>query len=147
MPKFLSVFLMAALSSTALLGLTPPNTPKIRDVPIRQTSPASGKEMYKAYCAACHGTDGRGKGPAAAALKNAPTDLTTLAQRNGGNFPMDRVIAELRFGVPTVAHGTAEMPIWGNLMLTLSPSSQTNRTLMFERIHNLSEYLKTMQQK
>jgi mono/diheme cytochrome c family protein len=147
MPKYFSVFLVAALSSTALLGITPPNTPKIRDVPIQQTSPASGKQMYAAYCAACHGAEGKGNGPAAAALKTGPADLTTLAHRNGGNFPADRVIAELRFGVPTPAHGTAEMPVWGNLMLTLTPSSQTSRTLMFERIHNLSDYLKTMQVK
>jgi mono/diheme cytochrome c family protein len=148
MPKFFSVFLAAALSSTALLGITPPNEPKIKDVPIQQTSPTSGKQMYATYCAACHGAEGKGNGPAAPALKTPPTDLTTLAQRNGGNFPEDRVIAELRFGVPIVAHGTAEMPIWGDLMLTISPAtSPDNQMLMRERIHNLSDYLKTMQVK
>ncbi|MGA2457668.1 MAG: cytochrome c, partial [Terriglobales bacterium] len=48
----------------------------IKHVPIQSTSPVSGKEMYTAYCAACHGTDGKGGGPASGALKIPPTDLT-----------------------------------------------------------------------
>jgi mono/diheme cytochrome c family protein len=101
--------------------------------------------MYAAYCASCHGADGRGNGPAAVALKIPPSDLTVLSQKNGGAFPTDRVIAELRFGVANPAHGSAEMPIWGNLMLTLNSASPDSNMVMHERIHNLTEYLKTLQ--
>ena len=51
----------------------------VKKVPIQRTSAASGEEMFDAYCAACHGKDGKGNGPAAAELKMPPPDLTTLA--------------------------------------------------------------------
>lgn len=40
---------------------------------------AAGQEVYKANCLACHGKRGDGKGPAAVALRPAPTDLTRAA--------------------------------------------------------------------
>ena len=52
----------------------------IKHVPVKVTSAASGKEMYVSYCAVCHGTDGKGNGPAASALKTPPTDLTMLSK-------------------------------------------------------------------
>ena len=67
---------------------TPAQTTKtIQHAPIKATSPASGGEMYKTYCAVCHGTDGKGGGPAASALKVPPTDLTQLSKKNGGKYP------------------------------------------------------------
>ena len=39
-----------------------------------------GKIEYQSGCAACHGADGKGKGPLTAALKSTPTDLTVLDQ-------------------------------------------------------------------
>src|ERR1700692_3421848 len=63
------------------------NTQKvIKNVPIQSTSPVSGKDMYTAYCAVCHGTDGKGGGPAASALKTPPSDLTLLSKNNGGKY-------------------------------------------------------------
>jgi mono/diheme cytochrome c family protein len=38
---------------------------------------AAGAKLFGARCASCHGEDGRGKTPAADALRLAPTDLTT----------------------------------------------------------------------
>ncbi len=59
---------------------------QVTHVPVKPTSPASGEEMYMNYCAACHGKDGKGGGPAADALKVPPKNLTTLAYRNAGKY-------------------------------------------------------------
>ncbi|MFZ1138194.1 MAG: c-type cytochrome, partial [Candidatus Sulfotelmatobacter sp.] len=65
---------------------------EIRHVPVKPTSPASGAEMYTAYCAVCHGVDGKGSGPAAGALKVSPPNLTTLGRENSGKYPSDHVM-------------------------------------------------------
>jgi mono/diheme cytochrome c family protein len=98
--------------------------------------------MFSTYCASCHGATGTGNGPAATALKIPPADLTTLSQKNHGVFPAQHVQAVLQFGVQNPAHGSAVMPVWGDLMLTLHESSDDATKL---RIFNLTEYLKQIQ--
>lgn len=44
---------------------------------------ARAAELYQSQCAACHGAEGRGDGPAGAALEPAPTDFTEVARYNG----------------------------------------------------------------
>lgn len=73
---------------------------------------AVGHDDYHAKCAACHGADARGDGPAAHALRLAPPDLTLLAQRTGGRFPREYVIELVTGAVPIDAHGSRDMPIW-----------------------------------
>jgi len=82
-------------------------------VPARYSDPSSGKQMFRDYCAACHGMEGRGDGPVARFLRTAPADLGALAQRNGGKYPADKVGATLRLGTDGGAHGTSDMPTWG----------------------------------
>ena len=67
------------------------DVPQVKKTTVTATSPASGKEMYLDYCATCHGKDGKGNGPAAVALKVAPTNLTTPTARNSGKFPDVRI--------------------------------------------------------
>ena len=50
-----------------------------------------GPALYTAYCAVCHGRDGKGAGPMAKSLRVAPPDLARIAMRNGGRFPMARI--------------------------------------------------------
>jgi hypothetical protein len=70
----------------------------------------SGRQFYKDYCAACHGSDGKGHGPVTRSLRKAPPDLTTLAKRHGGKFPEEYVPSVLRFGFGFSAYGSSEMP-------------------------------------
>ncbi|HEX9200659.1 MAG TPA: c-type cytochrome [Acidobacteriaceae bacterium] len=116
-------------------------TPKLNSVPIQQTPATSGAKMYATYCAVCHGTTGTGNGPAAPAMKTVPIDLTLLSQKNGGLFPANHIGTVLKFGVENPAHGTSQMPIWGDLMMTL----HNNPTEVNLRIVNLTDYLKQMQ--
>src|SRR5512132_3118854 len=54
-----------------------------------------GHRYFVRYCSACHGLEGRGDGPAASALQSPPADLTRIAQRRGGHFP----VAEIRASI------------------------------------------------
>jgi mono/diheme cytochrome c family protein len=131
-----------AFSVIAVGALVAQNTTTIKTVPLSQTSPVSGSEMYSQYCAVCHGTDGKGGGPAAAALKKPPTDLTRIAARNGGEYPDRKVISTLSAEfVP--AHGSEEMPMWGDLFKSLN----TDRNIARLRLVNLTNYVKSIQTK
>lgn len=108
------------------------------------TSAASGSEMYVSYCASCHGKDAMGNGPAAAALKSAPADLTTLTKRNGGKYPAPRVRSILLGKENLVPHGDQEMPVWGPVFRTISGGHEEIVNL---RIDNLNRYLESLQAK
>ena len=115
---------------------------QVKHVPIQRTSAASGKEMFMTYCAVCHGKDAKGDGPAASALNKAPADLTRLAAKNGGKYPADRVSQTIHGNVEVPAHGTREMPIWGNLFYQMSQGHQAEVQL---RIANLNQYIQSLQ--
>jgi mono/diheme cytochrome c family protein len=115
--------------------------PTIKKVPLEPTSPVSGKEMFTAYCAACHGPNGQGDGPAAAALKKQPPDLTRLASSNGGKFPEYQVLQTLS-AREVQAHGSQEMPVWG---VVLKSVSRRDNEIVRMRVQNLASYIKTLQ--
>jgi len=119
------------------------STPQIKKVPVTSTSAASGKEMFNNYCASCHGVDGKGDGPPAPALKQQPADLTVLAQKNGGKFPTSHVATAIE-NVTSVVHGSKEMPVWGPILSSLSGGDSSRVKL---RIHNITDYLKSLQAK
>lgn len=134
---------MAAQTAPAA---TPPQatTPTIKHVPATYTTPSSGKEMFNAYCASCHGTDAKGDGPAAPALKMPTTNLTTLAAKNGGTFPAAHVAAVIQGDAMTPAHGSKEMPVWGPIFMSIGGHSKADVQL---RIRNLTSYLESLQVK
>jgi mono/diheme cytochrome c family protein len=104
----------------------------------------SGGDLFQFYCASCHGRDGKGDGPVASALNRRPPDLTSIARRNSGRFPTDRVE---RFVTgdrePSPAHGSAEMPVWGPIFRALDPQDQMNRV----RIENVVAFIESIQSK
>jgi mono/diheme cytochrome c family protein len=116
----------------------------IQHVPVKPTSAASGKEMFNTYCAVCHGTDGKGGGPAASALKAPPADLTTLAKNNGGKYPALKVTSAIRGESDHPAHGSKEMPVWGSLFLNMSHGHESE---VQQRVSNLSQYIESLQAK
>lgn len=142
MLKSLLVMAMAAVVATSLSFANQAQSKLV--IPVEKTTPTSGKQMYTSYCAPCHGTDGRGHGPAATALKTQPTDLTELTKNNHGKYPDTHVAAVLQFGSEVQAHGSAQMPIWGPILGNMNRTNSQERLL---RISNLSHYLETIQER
>jgi mono/diheme cytochrome c family protein len=81
-------------------------------------SPASaqmtGAQLFRTYCASCHGENARGTGPMSGQLRRAAPDLTTFTARNGGMFPRERVRQMIEGRGPAV-HGDRAMPVWGDV--------------------------------
>jgi hypothetical protein len=102
-----------------------------------------GPDLFRAYCAPCHGADGKGGGPVAPALKNKLPDLTTISRRNGGIFPARRVEEIVSGDEIIIGHGSREMPIWGPIFHQV----ENDRDYGHIRLKNLIDYLKSIQQK
>lgn len=73
-----------------------------------------GKREYDNNCVACHGTIGKGDGPYAGIVNTKIPDLTMLQKSNGGVFPFNRVFEAIDGRAAVPAHGSRDMPIWGN---------------------------------
>src|SRR6516164_4060678 len=120
-----------------------------------------GKSEFQSSCASCHGTDAKGKGPISDQLKIPPSDLTMLAKNNNGVFPTNAVY-ETIYGLKTIpAHGTREMPIWGERFNpivnlphnvdpsydVLDPSRELREVVVRTRILTVVDYLNRIQQR
>jgi mono/diheme cytochrome c family protein len=136
-----AISLIAALVFVSVLFCTAQQG-KVKETTAPQTSAASGKEMFKAYCGSCHGVDGTGNGPAGDSLKAQPADLTRLAKNNGGKFPTAHVYEVINGRASTPAHGSADMPVWGPVFLRVSHSHDSEVQL---RLNNLTEYIQSLQ--
>ncbi len=140
----LAMGVLFAATSLCLAQQATLGKPEIKKEPIKQTSAASGKDMYTQYCAACHGAEGKGDGPAAPALKTAPTDLTQLTKTHGGKYPASMVAGTLKFGSGPRAHGSVDMPVWGPLFQSLD---KYHDSVVQQRVSNIVNYIETLQAK
>ncbi len=122
-----------------------------------------GKNEYESKCAICHGPAAKGDGPYLKfmnllELKAKGTgDLTLLAKRNGGVFPLKQVYEYIDGTAEVLAHGPRDMPIWGRSYRRLG--REEFRDADFEaapfdpalyartRILALTDYLNRMQAK
>jgi len=113
------------------------------DKPVSLLSPSLyGVDNFHDYCSPCHGRDGTGHGPVAAALTPPPADLTRLAAKNKGVFPRAHVRDFITNGAAeVVAHGSSAMPVWGPTFRALDSSDRS----VAIRIANVVEYLATIQ--
>ena len=130
--------------ATALVLPVAAQKPDIKKAPARYTSPASGPEMFLAYCASCHGAQGMGGGPVAEHLKISVPDLTLLARQNKGVFPAVHVTQVIRGEVGVKTHGVQEMPVWGPIFLNLNNRQEA---AVHMRISNLAKYIESLQAK
>ncbi len=143
---YLFVGAVVLLSSPAAQGqarssVAQTPVPQVRLAPCTPIPSVEGRDNFSAYCAVCHGADARGGGPAAPAMKAPVPDLTTLAMRNGGKFDLPAVeyIVRGTGKIATPAHGTTDMPIWGQVFCS------TDRAVGALRMTNLVKYLESIQ--
>jgi mono/diheme cytochrome c family protein len=132
-----------AVALMALPFLAADDTPKIKKVPAHATTALSGQDLFREYCAVCHGTDAKGTGPAAAALKKKPADLTLVSNKNGGKYPEIMIQRMINGEDDVTAHGSRDMPIWGQIFRHMS----SNEDLGAVRIYNLVKYIEQIQAK
>lgn len=145
--KFWSIIILAlVLFST---GSVAKEQVEVTEAPLtwQQAALTDGEELYMELCAVCHGTSGKGDGPAASALVKPATDLTVIAANNDGEFPRDAVIKSIAGETRVTAHGTAEMPVWGARFEELRPDWQHYRrkALARQRIYNLTLHIESLQ--
>ncbi len=81
----------------------------LNPIPNSPQSVDRGRQLFQQDCAACHGAQGRGDGPATAALRKRPKDLTRIAAPP--LFP-DGVVAY------RIANGGEIMPAWKSVLRT-----------------------------
>ncbi len=109
----------------------------------------AGNAEFQFSCAPCHGKDGKGIGPVSAALKTPPPDLTVLAKKNNGLFPVTAVYEMIDGRRSVGAHGPREMPIWGDRFkrpfIYFPPASP--EAVVHARILSLVDYLNRIQEK
>ena len=80
-----------------------------------------GKTEYESNCASCHGLVGKGDGPLSRIYLSKRTDLTTLAKRNDGVFPVQRVYEIIDGRQEVEEHGPRTMPVWGKVYRSKAP--------------------------
>ncbi|MCB1747823.1 MAG: cytochrome c [Gammaproteobacteria bacterium] len=131
--------LLSLVAAAALAAEAPP-TPDTAYLPA-----ADGAALYVEYCAVCHGSEGRGDGPLAGGLTVKPANLRRLGVSNGSEFPTARIAASIDGRDQPLAHGTREMPIWGEAFKRSQGAYGERRVA--ERIDALVDYLRRLQER
>ena len=99
-----------------------------------------GREAYSRYCSACHGTAADGKGPVANVMMPRPPALTKLRSRFGRPLGTRFVAYVMGEAIPR-AHGTSDMPVWGEVLA--APDGDESEAVGL--IWRIAEYLDSIQ--
>ena len=134
----LKLFISFYLILTAAVAQTPK---VIKQTNARTSNAWTGEQLYKEFCAVCHGVDAKGSGPAAAALKVTPSDLTQFARQNGSKYNELRMRGIIANTDAVGAHGTGDMPIWGDIFKSISANENFGKM----RVDALVKYVQTIQ--
>jgi mono/diheme cytochrome c family protein len=138
--QLVAVLLLLQLSVEKASGQDqpPPQSPQQFQGLIRSVE---GPELFRAYCASCHGVDAKGDGPAAAAMKINVPDLTVLAKNNRGQFPSAHVRNAITGDIAMPSHGSRQMPVWGPIFHQVEQDIDRGNV----RVDNLVKYLESIQ--
>jgi mono/diheme cytochrome c family protein len=107
----------------------------------------NGQREYQAYCATCHGAQGKGDGPMSTILTVAPADLTQIGKKNNGEFPFWRVYKIIDGRDMVRGHGARGMPVWGAYFLSEEGGGYLDEDRVIGRVLGLVYYLQSIQEK
>jgi len=135
-----------ALGTGAAAQNPPATPPAVVVVQARDFGAIEGARLYQAYCASCHGWDGKGTGPAARSMPTAVPDLTKITSTHTDTDCFRHVLAELQLGhrsqaQPKVTEKDLDMPNWGPIFYAMS----SDPALGNMRIHNVAKYVTSLQ--
>jgi mono/diheme cytochrome c family protein len=104
----------------------------------------SGHDLFRTYCASCHGPTGAGDGPIASSMRRKPANLRQIAKRNGGQYPSELVYQVIDGRQQVRGHGGPDMPVWGDAFArtTDAPDEATIKL----KIQALVVYLESIQE-
>jgi mono/diheme cytochrome c family protein len=111
----------------------------------RAVAADAGKDMYRRYCASCHGLEGKGNGTVAAQLKIKVADLTTIKKRNKGLYPLESVMATIDGRRIVKGHGDREMPVWGEIFSGEVEQKKYTELTTLLKAKVIAEYVATLQ--
>ncbi|MBI2361559.1 MAG: cytochrome c [Deltaproteobacteria bacterium] len=107
--------------------------------------PDQGRELYRKYCASCHGAQGTGDGPVSPHLKVKPTDLTRLKKENRGIYPLGKVMSSIDGTRDVRGHGDAKMPVWGEVFEKEAEAKRYPTLTSLLKVKVIAEYISTLQ--
>ena len=105
---------------------------------------SEGRKLYLRNCAACHGVNADGNGPAAPALTVKAPDLRTLSARYGNPLPQDQIARFIDGRADVIAHGPRDMPVWGEKVWEY-PEDKGNQHQVTPKLAALIAYLQSIQ--
>jgi cbb3-type cytochrome c oxidase subunit III len=133
----------AALAAIAFAMSLPAVAQEPRPQGVVDQSIKTGADVYRQYCASCHGATARGDGPLADAMRRRPPNLTEFRKRNNNAFSSDLVYRIIDGREKVRGHGGPDMPVWGD---AFSRSLQTTgEDAIRARIQALVDYLESIQ--
>jgi mono/diheme cytochrome c family protein len=101
--------------------------------------------MYLKYCGSCHGSGGKGDGPVSRDLKIKVSDLTLLRRKTKGIYPTDRVMSSIDGSRLVRAHGTRNMPVWGEVFRKEREKEHYTELTSLLKAKLIAEYVGTLQ--
>ena len=105
----------------------------------------TGNKMYLQYCSSCHGKDGKGDGSVSRDLKVRVPELTGLAKKNKGVYPLDDVMATIDGRRSVRGHGDRDMPVWGERFRSESEGKKYPELTSLIKSKVIAEYVATLQ--
>ena len=105
-----------------------------------------GQGVFTQYCATCHGVSGAGDGPLTEMITAKVPDLTKIAARNDGEFPMLKVIHIVDGRTGLRGHG-GTMPTYGAVFAAESYDAEFGSVIYTRaKILSLAYFLESIQE-